>query len=170
MNPATKNQVIYAGTFDPPTRGHLDVIQRGCQIFEKVIVAVAEDTSKNMLFTVEERVGLCAEITRDLAKVEVESFGGLLVHYAREKGISTILRGMRPGLDFEHEFRMALANRKLAPEMDTLFLMSSAEHLYVSSSVVKEIASMGGDVCSLVPEVVKRALAEKFGGEKERGL
>lgn len=154
---------IYAGTFDPPTLGHLNLIERGANLFDNLVVAVARETTKDAAFTPAERVELLRRLTEHLPNVTVEEFSGLLVEYARKRQIPVILRGMRPGADFEYEFQMALTNRQLAPELDTLFLMTSAEHMYVSSTLVKQIVSLGGKAESMVPKIVEEALEKKFG-------
>ncbi len=154
---------IYPGSFDPITNGHLDLIERGLKIFDRLIVAVAVNPRKAALFTAEERVALIREALGDESRVEVTSFSGLLVDHVRRLGARTLIRGMRALADFEYEFQFAHMNRRLAPEIDTVFMMTSEENFYVSSSLVKEVAAFGGDVSSLVPEPVRRALAEKFG-------
>jgi pantetheine-phosphate adenylyltransferase len=157
---------VYPGSFDPPTLGHLDVIQRAAQLFDKVIVAVGANPEKSPWFTVGERVRMLQECTAHLPNVEVDSFQGLLVDYARRRGAKAIVKGLRAVSDFEAEFQMALANRTLAPEIETLFLMTSAEHMFVSSSTVKEIAQLGGDVREFVPEPVARQLSAKIACEE----
>ncbi len=152
---------IYPGSFDPPTLGHLDVIQRASLLFDRVIVAVGANPEKSPWFTLGERLHMLKECTAHLPNVEVDSFQGLLVEYARRRGAKAIVKGLRAISDFEAEFQMALANRTLAPEIETVFLMTSAEHMFVSSSTVKEIAQLGGDVKEFVPESVARHLASK---------
>lgn len=154
---------IYAGTFDPPTFGHIDVIQRGARIFDRLTVAVAASSSKQALFSVEERVGMLRDIVADIEAVEVDAFDGLLVDYARSREIHVIIRGLRAISDFEFEFQMALTNRKMAPDVETLFLMPKEEYSYVSSSVIKEIAQMGGALGHFVPTAVERALNTQYG-------
>ena len=157
---------IYPGSFDPITNGHLDLIERSLQIFDRLVVAVAVNPRKAALFTAEERVALIREVVGDDPRVEVTSFSGLLVDHVRALGARTLIRGMRALADFEYEFQFAHMNRRLAPEIDTVFMMTSEENFYVSSSLVKEVAAFGGDVSSLVPEPVQRALAAKFGSSK----
>lgn len=153
---------IYPGTFDSVTRGHIDLIKRGIKTFDKLIVAVAHNPEKNPLFTVSERVDMLEEITKNMKNVEVDDFGGLLVDYVRIKGASVVLRGIRAFSDFEHEFQMALTNRKLSPEIETIFMMPNESFSYVSSKVIKQIASMNGDISKFVPEVVEEYLKKKL--------
>lgn len=153
---------LYAGTFDPVTNGHMDILRRSLIIFARVIVAVAEATPKDPLFTLEERVGLVREAARGLDSVEVMPFSGLLVDFAREMGAAAVIRGLRAISDFEYEFQMALMNRRLNKELETVFLMPSEEYTYLNSSIVREIASTGGDVSSFVPGVVNDALRRKY--------
>ena len=156
------NQAVYAGTFDPMTYGHLDVATRAAHVFDRLTLAVAEDPRKTLLFDVEERVALARECLAKLPNVEVVPFGGLLVDWARQRGIHTLIRGLRAFSDFEYEFQMALTNRKLAPDIETLFLMPNEDYSYVSSSMVREIASLGGDVEKFVPPAVAAALKTKL--------
>jgi len=153
---------IYPGSFDPATNGHRDVIARASEIFDSVIVAVGRNSSKTPLFSVEERVELLQEVCRSWENVTVTAFDGMLVDFARRHGARVIVKGLRAVSDFEYEFQMALANRHLAPDVETLFLMTSAEHLYLSSSIVKEIARLDGDLSDLVPDTIKHALQAKF--------
>jgi len=153
---------VYPGSFDPITNGHVDLIYRSLEIFDKVTVTVAKNPRKSTLFTAEERVEMIREIVRDEPRVEVTSFSELLVEHIRKLGAKTIIRGLRALADFEYEFQFAHMNRRLAREIDSVFMMTSEENFYVSSSLVKEVAAFGGDVASLVPEIVKRTLTEKF--------
>ncbi len=153
---------IYAGSFDPLTLGHFDLIERSSEIFESVILAVAENPQKNTLFTAAERVEVCRRVVDGMDNVSVESFDGLLIDYARSKGARVLIRGLRAYSDFEYEFQMALTNRKLAPELETLFMMPKETHSYVSSSTVREVAALGGDVSEFVPDAVRDALIERF--------
>jgi pantetheine-phosphate adenylyltransferase len=153
---------LYPGSFDPATNGHLDVIRRAAATFDRLIVAVGRNSGKNPLFTAEERVALLRECCAPWENVIVTSFEGMLVTFAREQGARVLIKGLRAVSDFEYEFQMALANHQLAPDIETLFMMTSAEHLYLSSSIVKEIARLGGDVSALVPPVVERNLREKL--------
>ena len=157
-----KNAAIYAGTFDPLTYGHMDIIERSSELFEEVVVAVAIATPKQVLFSVEERVEMVKEATKHFKNVKVESFDNMLVNFARKIGAKILIRGLRAYSDFEYEFQMALTNRKLAPEIETLFLMPREMHSYVSSSSVKEVAKLGGDVSSFVPPLVANFIAAKF--------
>ncbi len=153
---------IYAGTFDPITKGHLDVVGRAAHIFDRLVLAVVAKSRKTPLFSAEERVEMAGVAAREFENVEVDIFDGLLVDYARAKGIHVLIRGLRAFSDFEFEFQMALTNRKLAPDIETLFLMPNEDYSYVSSSTVREVAELGGHVDEFVPEVVRLALASKF--------
>ena len=152
---------IYAGTFDPLTLGHMDLIERSAEIFSHLILAVAIGTPKHTMFTTEERVDMAREVTAHIDAVEVVSFNGLLIHFARERGVDVLIRGLRAYSDFEYEFQMALTNRKMAPELETLFMMPKETHSYVSSSTVKEVSTLGGDPSKFVPEPVRVALERK---------
>ena len=156
------SRAVYAGTFDPMTFGHLDVAARAAHVFEHLTLAVAEDPRKTLLFSVEERLELARTSVAGLANVEVVPFGGLLVNWARNRGIHTLIRGLRAFSDFEYEFQMALTNRKLAPDIETMFLMPNEDFSYVSSSMVREIAALGGDVGKFVPAAVAAALKRKL--------
>ena len=156
------SQAVYAGTFDPMTYGHLDVATRAAHVFERLTLAVAEDPRKTLLFSVEERLELARTSVAGLDNVEVVPFGGLLVNWARNRGIHTLIRGLRAFSDFEYEFQMALTNRKLAPDIETMFLMPNEDFSYVSSSMVREIAALGGDVDKFVPPAVAAALKRKL--------
>lgn len=152
---------VYPGSFDPPTLGHVDIIRRAAGLFEKVVIAVGANPTKQPLFELNDRLAMLREITEHLENVAVEPFSGLLVDFARAKGASVVIRGLRAVSDFENEFQMALANRMLAPDVETVFLMTSADVMFVSSSIVKEIARLGGDVRKLVPEPVARRLRQQ---------
>ena len=156
------SSAVYAGTFDPLTFGHLDVAARAAQVFSELVVAVAEDPRKTLLFSAEERMELARASLAHLPNVKVELFGGLLVDWARRRGIRTLIRGLRAFSDFEYEFQMALTNRKLAPDIEPLFLMPNEDFSYISSSMVREIASLGGSVAQFVPDVVATALHRKL--------
>lgn len=145
---------IYPGSFDPITNGHLDIIQRGCNIFDKVIVAVLINIDKKGLFTIGERVELIKKATAHLENVEVVSFNGLLVDLAKEYNARVILKGLRAVSDFEYELQMALMNSKLDPDIETLFMMTSIEYSYLSSSSVKQVGKFGGDISELVPKEI----------------
>ncbi len=154
-------KAIYAGTFDPITYGHIDVINRATEIFDRVIVGVSSHP-KNTLFSLKERIELAKESLRHNKRVRVLGFSGLLVDFAQKLSATTIIRGIRAVSDFDYEFQMTLMNRKLAPAIDTLFLMPSENYIFISSSLVKEIARLGGDVSKLVPPVVGRALRKRL--------
>lgn len=156
-----KPSAIYPGTFDPMTLGHLDIVRRASEVFDRLVVAVAETPRKQPWFSLEERIAMVAEATSDLPGVEITSFHGLLVDFARAQGIRALVRGLRAFSDFEYEFQMALSNRKLAPDIETVFLMTSDTFSYISSSVVKEITSLGGNTVDLVPPCVQTMLSEK---------
>ncbi len=154
---------IYAGTFDPLTLGHLDLVERAASIFDRLIVSVAANPRKSPLFTLEERVAMAREVVRPWSNVEVDAFEGLLIEHARARGVRLILRGLRAFSDFEFEFQMALTNRQLNAVIETLFLMPNENYSYVSSSAVREIATYGGDVSRFVPPEVQQALVRKLG-------
>lgn len=153
---------IYAGSFDPITRGHEDLIQRSCEFVDKLVVAVANNSSKKPLFTPDERVDLIRRAAGGNNCVEVRQFQGLLVNFAREVGASLIIRGLRAVSDFEYEFQMALMNRNLSPGLETVFMVPSVETTYISSSIIREIAQYGGNLEGLVHPVVADALRAKF--------
>ena len=153
---------VYAGSFDPLTLGHVDIIRRGLRLFDRVIVAVATNVSKKALFSTEERIEIVEQTFADEPGIEVDTFEGLLVDYARRKGASTILRGLRGVADFEYELQMSNMNRKLADDIETVFLMTGGNHFYVSSRLVKEVAQLGGDLTGVVTDDVRRRLQEKF--------
>ena len=152
---------VYPGTFDPITNGHVDIMRRSLKIFDRVVVALAENVRKAPLFSIDERRKLIADALGGDARLEVDAFQGLLADYCRRRGASVVIRGLRALADFEYEFQSAHMNRRLAPDVETLFLMTSEESFYVSSSLVKEVALMGGDVSGLVPAGVAAALAAK---------
>jgi pantetheine-phosphate adenylyltransferase len=154
---------IYPGSFDPITNGHLDLIGRGSRIVDKLVIAILRNESKQALFPVEERIEMVREIVRPYPNVEVGSFEGLLVDYASARGASLIIRGIRAVSDYEYELQMALMNRRLRPEVETAFLMAGEAYSFLSSHLVKEVASLGGDVSGLVPPVVQAKLNSKFG-------
>lgn len=158
---------IYPGTFDPVTNGHLDILERALTLFDKVIIAIASDSYKNSLFTTEERMTLLHQVTDGIANVSVEVFKGLLVDYCAEQNANAIIRGLRAVSDFEYEFQMALMNKKLKPNVETVFLMSSPRYSYISSSIIKQVASLGGCTRGLVPEEVTKMLVHKFGQDKK---
>ena len=154
---------IYPGSFDPITNGHLDLIQRGLKIFDEIIVAIAVNPVKQPLFSIEERVDLIREVLQDQPRVRIDHFTGLLVDFVRRQNTNVILRGLRAVSDFDYEFQLALMNRRLAPEIETIFLMTSLKWVFLSSSILKEAVSLGGVVEDIVPLVVFQRLREKFG-------
>ncbi len=158
-----KRVAVYPGTFDPVTNGHLDLVERGRRHFDKLVVAILRSDLKQPLFALDQRIDLLREAVVDWDDVEVESFDGLLVDYARRVGSSFILRGIRAASDFEYEMQMAMMNRKLDPELETVFLVPSEAYSYVSSRLVREVARLGGSVDELVPANVAVALARRFG-------
>ncbi len=158
---------ICPGSFDPVTCGHLDIISRAAAMFDKVIVVVMVNNNKNPLFTQEERVELLKRATATLANVEVEAYSGMLAEYAREKQANVIVKGLRAMSDFEYEFQMALTNRKLNPSVETVFLTTNAEYMYLSSSLVKQVASLGGDIREFVPACIVKDILEKYGRNEE---
>jgi pantetheine-phosphate adenylyltransferase len=159
----TDKTAVYPGSFDPFTNGHLDVAERALGIFDRLIVAVAANPEKRQpLFTVEERLHLIKNALEGHDRVEVASYTGLTVEYARSRGANTLVKGLRAYSDFDAELQQALMNRKLAPDIHTVFLMSSFAHIFVSSSILKDIASYGGKVADLVPAPIARALKEKY--------
>ena len=157
---------LYPGTFDPPTNGHIDLIQRGAKLFEHVTVAILVNPVKDPLFTVEERVEMLRESTAALSNVSVATFDGLMVEFARKQGASAVLRGIRAISDYEYEFQMALMNRRLAPEIETVFLQPAGRYSFVSSRMLKEVFSFGGDVSGLVPPNVLKRLRGRIGASQ----
>ena len=153
---------VYPGSFDPATNGHLDVIERASKLFDKVIVGVLHNSAKSPLFSVEERVNILKEATRGLDNVEIVSFSGLTIEFARECGAKVIIRGLRAITDFEYELQMAQTNRVLAPDIDTMFLTTNLEYAYLSSTTVKEVAVFGGDISKFVPDFVKEKVYRKL--------
>lgn len=153
---------VYPGTFDPLTNGHLDIAKRASKLFEKIIIGVYETPAKNLLFTTEKRVDLIKQSIVGSPKIEVESFSGLVVNFAKEVGAQTIVRGLRAGSDFEEEFEMALMNKKLSPDCELVCLMADLRYQFLSSSLLKEVANLGGNINDLVPKPVAVALKKKF--------
>ncbi|WP_082394756.1 pantetheine-phosphate adenylyltransferase [Caloranaerobacter sp. TR13] len=156
--------VVYPGSFDPVTNGHLDIIERCSKKFEKVIVAVLNNPSKKPMFTVEERVELLEVVTKEYKNVEIDSFSGLLVEYVRKRNISFIIKGLRAVSDFEYELQMAMMNRTLDNNVETLFLMTNSKYSFLSSSLVKEVAKLNGDISNIVPKEVEKAILNKIKG------
>ena len=154
---------IYPGTFDPITNGHLSIVKRALEIFDKLIIAILHNPHKKPLFSIDERIFMIKEVLKDTPNIEVDTFDGLLVDYAVLKESNVILRGLRALSDFEYEFQMALMNRKLRREVQSIFLMTDYKWFYTSSAIVKEAASLGGDINGLVPDLVEHKLKEKFG-------
>jgi len=159
MNPSL---AIYPGSFDPVTNGHLDLIERGAKIFGRLVVALLRNTDKQPLFTLDERVEMLREVTKSFPTVEVDVFQGLLVDYARRRGATVILRGIRAVSDYEYELQMALMNRKLEPGLETVFMLPAEAYSYLSASVVREIAHLGGPLAGLVPPIVEQRLKGKL--------
>ncbi len=155
-------KAIYPGSFDPITKGHLDIISRSHAIVDHLTVAILENPRKHSVFTIEERLEMLRLSTVNYPGVEIDYFSGLLIDYVKRKGINVIIKGLRAISDFEFEFQMALVNRKLNPDVETLFMMTNSKYSYLSSSIVKEIADFGGDVRKLVPEVVHDLIVNKF--------
>jgi len=156
-------KALYPGTFDPPTNGHVDLIQRGSKLFQHLTVAILKNPVKNPLFTLEERVEMLRESTSTLGNVSVATFDGLTVDFARQLGAMALLRGIRAISDYEHEFQMALMNRRLAPEIETVFLQPAGRYSFISSRMLKEVFSFGGDVTGLVPPNVLKRLRGRMG-------
>ena len=159
---------ICPGSFDPVTNGHLHIVSRAAAMFDRVIVVVMANQNKQPLFSAAERVELLRRATADMPNVEIETYDGLLAEYAREKQASVIVKGLRAMSDFEYEFQMALTNRKLNPDVETVFLATSAEHMYLSSSLVKQVAKLGGDIHEFVPTCIVKDILEKYGRNEEQ--
>ncbi len=160
--PWMENRAVYPGFFDPITNGHVDIIRRGLKIFDKIIIAVLKNPKKNALFSTKERVMMIKEIFAHDPRIEVKAFDGLLVDFARRNKANIVMRGLRAVSDFEYEFQMALMNRKLNPEIETLFMMPSVDYSFLSSRLVKEVFALGGCVRDLVPKIVEKRLREKL--------
>ncbi len=160
------NIAVYPGSFDPITNGHLDIIERTTKIVDKLIVAVAVDSKKSTLFSAQERTEMIKETTKNIEKVEVKSFSGLLTDFVKKNKASIIVRGMRAISDFEHESQLALMNKRLAPEIETIFMVTCYKYSYLNSSIVKEIASLNGNISQLVPEIVEKNLKTLFFNKK----
>jgi len=164
MNAPRDRVAVFPGSFDPLTNGHVDIILRGARLFDRIVVAILRNAEKHPLFTSEERVAMALDVFREYPNVEVESFDGLLVAYAELKQASVIVRGLRAVSDFEFELQMALMNRRLGPEIETVFMMPAEQYTYVSSRLIKEVFALGGQVTGLVPEMVEARLREKRSG------
>jgi pantetheine-phosphate adenylyltransferase len=158
---------VYAGTFDPLTFGHLDIIQRAAASYGSLVVATTQDTGKQMMFSLEERLELLRGECSGLAGVRVESFSGLLVDYARQAGARLLIRGLRASADFEYEFEMALMNRAIAPDIETVFMVTSPEFMFVSSTMIKAVARVGGDIGPFVPLAVRNAIIRKLAAGRQ---
>lgn len=158
---------VYPGSFDPITNGHVDIIRRGAKLFPRILVAVLENPKKATLFSVEERMEIIREIFKDLPRIEVEAFHGLLADFTKLRGARAVIRGLRAVSDFEYEMQMALMNQQLNPELETLFMMPSARYTFLSSSLVKEVFALGGSIRELVPTIVEQKLREKFAADPE---
>jgi len=157
-----ENKAVYPGSFDPITNGHVDIIQRGMTIFDKILVAVLENPKKTPLFSTKERIDMIKEVFSDQKKIEVKAFDRLLVEFAKKNNAKIVIRGLRAISDFEYEFQMALMNRKLNPEIETFFMMPNVSYTFLSSKLVKEIFMLGGCLKDLVPNYVEKKLMEKF--------
>jgi len=163
-----KKIAVYAGSFDPVTYGHIDIIKRAAKIFDQIIVAVAHNIEKEPLFDVRERVSMIKKVTHDIPNVKVDDFTGLAVDYVAESGANVLIRGLRMVSDFEYEFQMALTNRKLNEKIETIFLMPNEAYAYLSSTLIKEAASLGADIKSFVPDFIEKKLKEKLKTKKQR--
>ena len=153
---------VYPGSFDPVTNGHIDVIKRALKIFDKIIITVGDNPGKKPAFSIEERLEMLRECTKDMGNAEIDTFSGLLIDYVRKKGSRIIIRGLRAVSDFDFEFQRALMNRVVDDEIETIFIMTKEHYLYLNSSIVKEMAMFNGDINGLVPEIVEKKLKEKF--------
>lgn len=161
-----KDLAIYPGTFDPLTLGHVDLIKRAARLFGRIIIAISAKPRKQTLFTARERLAMVRRLCVQIPKVEAEIFGGLLVNYIRKKEAHVIIRGLRAFSDFEYEFQMALTNRQMAPDIETLFMMTKESYSFLSSSIVREVATLGGDTSAFVPDFVQHELKKKLGNQK----
>lgn len=156
---------IYSGTFDPVTNGHMDIICRGAALFDQLIIGVAKDNYKKNLFSADERIEILRTVTSAMENVEVEAFSGLLMDFCREKNACAVIRGLRAVSDFEYEMQMALMNKQLNPNVETVFLMTGQQHSFISSSIIKDVASLGGSITGLVPPLVEERIIEKYNGK-----
>jgi pantetheine-phosphate adenylyltransferase len=164
MSTSRERVAVYPGSFDPLTNGHVDIILRGARLFDRIIVAILRNAEKNPLFSPDERAAMAIEVFREYPNVEIDSFDGLLVDYAGLRKASAIVRGLRAVSDFEFELQMALMNRRLAPDIETVFMMPAEQYTYVSSRLIKEVFALGGPITGLVPEVVEERLRERNRG------
>jgi len=155
-------KALYAGSFDPMTNGHIDLIERAAKLSDRLVVGVIQNPSKNPFFTIEERVDMIKEITKNISNIEVDSFSGLLADYVEKNGIDAVVRGLRANMDFEYELQMAQMNAKLYEKMETIFLMTSPKYSFLSSSLVKEVFKLGGNIEGLVPDVVLDYMKKKL--------
>lgn len=153
---------IYPGTFDPVTMGHMDIIQRTTGLFDKVIISIAEDNYKNVLFSAEERLDMLKTVTKGLPKVEVDYFSGLLMDYCREKGATAVIRGLRAISDFEYEMQMAAMNKNLNPDVETVFLMTAQKYSFISSSIIKDVAKLNGNISGMVPSLIEKKIKDRY--------
>jgi pantetheine-phosphate adenylyltransferase len=160
----TERVAIYPGSFDPLTNGHVDIILRGARLFDRIIVAILVNAEKHPLFTMSERIDIARDVFRTQSNVEVDTFDGLLVDYVAQKRANVIVRGLRAIADYEFEYQMALMNRRLRPEIETVFMMPAEQYTYISSRLIKEVVALGGEVKGLVPDVVEHRLREKHAG------
>jgi pantetheine-phosphate adenylyltransferase len=168
--PPASRLAVYPGSFDPLTNGHVDIIERGSRLFDQIVVAVATNQEKTALFSVDERVGIIREVFRHRPNVQVDTFDGLLVEYATRKEASALVRGLRAVSDFEFEFQMALMNRRLSPQLETVFMMPAEQYTYISSRLIKEVFMLGGEVGGLVPPIVEERLRLKQASLRDRRL
>ena len=163
----SKKCAIYPGTFDPITNGHLSIVNRALKIFDKLVIVILTNPNKVPLFSIDERIRMISQVLKDEPNIEVDTFGGLLVNYAVQRNSNVLIRGLRALSDFEYEFQMALMNRKLNRDVQSIFLTTDYKWFYTSSTIIKEAASFGGDISGLVPEIVNRKLKEKFRKSKK---
>ena len=161
-----KRIVVYPGTFDPITNGHLDILCKAADLFDEIIIGVAKVTGKDTLFSVEERAKLCRQATTDMPKVKVKQFNGLVVEFAKEIGATAMIRGLRAISDFEYELSQALMNKKMSDKVDTVFFVPDYKYLYLSSTMIRQVVSLGAEVNDLIPACVEEALLEKFSGKE----
>jgi pantetheine-phosphate adenylyltransferase len=161
QTPCPERVAVYPGSFDPLTNGHVDIIMRGVRIFDRIVIAILNNVEKTPLFSVQERVEMVREVFADQPKVAVDTFDGLLVEFARQNNASVIVRGLRAVSDFEYEFQMALMNRRLSPEIETVFMMPAEAYTYISSRLIREVFALGGGIAGLVPEAVEARMRQK---------